>query len=66
MNYLKSLPNSSRELILNLEKTFKDEMVLEDLPAFERGKKAGVIELIKFLRGLAGPKDNMKDISANE
>jgi hypothetical protein len=45
------IPTSSRDLITMLDKRYPDVLdVSEALSPFERGKKAGVIELLRELK----------------
>lgn len=44
------IPIKSYDLIKQLEERFPDELDVADAPPFERGKKAGVVELIRELK----------------
>jgi len=44
------IPINSYDLIKQLEERFPDELDVVDTPPFERGKKAGVVELIRELK----------------
>lgn len=46
------LPKNSLDLIKQLEEMFPDKMLVEDVDAFDRGKLAGVIDLIRYLKHL--------------
>ncbi len=46
------LPTRTIDLLKELERMFPDQMVTEQLPDVERGKKAGVIELLRLLQQL--------------
>jgi|JYMV01.1.fsa_nt_gi hypothetical protein len=46
------LPRETTVLLTELELMFPDQMVTEQMSDFERGKKAGVIELLRLLRQL--------------
>jgi hypothetical protein len=43
------LPSTTIDLLKKLEEMFPDQMVTEEMSDFERGKKAGVIELLRLL-----------------
>jgi hypothetical protein len=43
------LPTRTIDLLSELERMFPDQMVTEQMSDFERGKKAGVIELLRLL-----------------
>ncbi len=44
------LPTRTIDLLKELERMFPDQMVTEQMSDFERGKKAGVIELLRLLQ----------------
>ena len=46
------LPIRTIDLLKELERMYPDQMVTEQLSDFERGKKAGVIELLRLLQQL--------------
>lgn len=46
---MEKLPIKSIDLIKFLETIYIDKMVLEEMSEFERGKKAGNIEIIRYL-----------------
>ncbi len=46
------LPINTIDLLKKLETMFPDRMVTKHMTDFERGKKAGVIELLRLLQQL--------------
>lgn len=46
------LPRSTLDLLTRLEEMYPDRMVTEHLSDFDRGKQAGVIELLRLLKQL--------------
>ncbi len=46
------LPIHTNDLLKELVRMFPDQMVTEQMSDFERGKRAGVIELLRLLQQL--------------
>jgi hypothetical protein len=55
---MEKLPRNTLDLIKQLEDMFPDKMVVQDGDAFDRGKLAGAIELIRFLKRLSEVDEN--------
>ena len=49
---MNKLPTRTIDLLKELERLYPDQMVTEDISDFERGKRAGVIELLRLLQQL--------------
>jgi len=49
---MEKLPKNTIDLLDKLEELYPDVMVTESISDFERGKRAGVIELLRFLKQL--------------
>jgi hypothetical protein len=49
---MNKLPSNTLDLLKELERMFPDQMVTEQMSDFERGKKAGVIDLLRLLKQL--------------
>jgi len=49
---MNKLPSTTLDLLKELERMFPDQMVTEQMSDFERGKKAGVIDLLRLLQQL--------------
>jgi len=49
---MEKLPSKTIDLLDKLEELFPDTMITEDLSSFERGKRVGVIELLRLLKQL--------------
>jgi hypothetical protein len=49
---MEKLPSRTIDLLDKLEELFPDTMITEDLSSFERGKRAGVIDLLRLLKQL--------------
>jgi len=59
------IPIKSSDLIQQLELRFPDKLDVEDASPFERGKKAGVVELLRELKhNLKGETVNKITVSA--
>ena len=46
------LPRDTLVLLKELERMYPDQMVTEQMSDFERGKQAGVIQLLRLLKQL--------------
>lgn len=46
------LPRNTIDLLSKLEELYPDKMIVDSMSDFERGKRAGVIELLRYLNQL--------------
>ena len=49
---MEKLPRNTIDLLSELERMYPDPLVTEQLSDFERGKRAGVVELLRLLKQL--------------